>query len=191
MSNPNVFHRPVGSFGKYNTSFKTQYFWRWYYKYERQPIPYSKGRDLYGDLLHDLALMSITTGEYFFIANLGYFSAVKFKKDILDENGKVKMKHAGVDWKATKEHWKEIYPTLTAEEIKKIEDRPHIYHKNKLKFGNSLKFRWIKVKDLKKTSFLPLTCIESELGKKANSGAIGNMTNEDFNILVKTLRKTK
>lgn len=186
-----VFHRPKGSKGKHKVERKARDFWRWYFINNKRPIPYSKGMKLYPELMHSLLEMTIETGSYFLIPNLGNFCCVKRKMHISTEDGKLDISKIGIDWKATKDLWKEKYPNVSTEEIKKIEDRPYIYHRNKTTLGESLKIMWIRVPSVKYTSFKPTTTIEVKVGQKAKSGSVGNMTKEDFQILIKTLKQRR
>jgi hypothetical protein len=185
------YHRPKGSSGFYAGGVKARNFHRWYFRKVKNPIPYSKGKGLFAEILNELGMMSITTGEYFLIPNLGFFCACKVPRKVTNKEGKLNMDRVGIDWNSTKKHWKEIYPDKTAEEIKKIEDKPYIYHRNKLTTGNALKFNWIKPPSAKGSIFHPMSCLEAALGNKAKEGCIGTVTREDFKILIRTIKKRK
>jgi hypothetical protein len=185
-----MFSRSKGATGKYKCNRKTRHFWSWYYTYAYKPIPYSKGKALYAELLHELVKMSIETGAHFYLPHMGLFCCVtKPVKGTIKKDNTVNINKVGTDWKATKELWKELYPGLTGEEIKQIPDRPRVKHMNKSGVGKKLLIHWLNRPKYMK--FHPVTAVESLLGQKAKSGAIGITSNEDFAILVKTLTKRR
>jgi hypothetical protein len=64
----------------------------------------------------------------------------KKQKIVYNEDGGVNRICYKVDWLATKEHWKQVYGDLPAEQLKQIKGKTRVYCKNKYRMS----FKYIK-----------------------------------------------
>jgi len=94
---------------------------------------------------HIFNIILYDSGEYKFTRQLGSIRIknTKFKLK-LNEDGSVKKNQLKVNFKASKELWKEKYPDKTWEEIKNIPNKPLVYFLNKHSNGKYNKFYWDK-----------------------------------------------
>ena len=90
-------------------------------------------------------LMVFDSFDYRMPARLGYIRVKKKLVEIkLDESGKVDARRLSINWKKTKQYWKELYPTLTIEEIKALKDKPLIREPNEHTGGYRMIWFWDK-----------------------------------------------
>ncbi len=79
------------------------------------------------------------------LPGMGNIEVRKRRPSILDKDGNIKKKALKIDYKASKDLWKELYPGKCVEEIKEIKDKPIAYHTNKHSDGYIYKFMWDKL----------------------------------------------
>lgn len=78
-------------------------------------------------------------------SRLGSIRIRKFNNSLrLDKNGEIANK-LKVDWHKTRKKWEELYPKKSPEEIKKIKDKPLVYHLNEHTDNYVFKWYWDKV----------------------------------------------
>ena len=80
---------------------------------------------------------------------VGYMRIEKGKPEVsLDENGEVNTKYLQVDWKSTRELWRETYGDKTSKEIdeslKEGEKKPLLFYLNENTGGYIVGFKWKK-----------------------------------------------
>lgn len=74
---------------------------------------------------------------------LGFLRVKAFKQNIkFTEDGKLDTQKNPIDWKATKDLWKELYPNKTAAELKAIPNKKLIVHVNEHSNGYTMKWHW-------------------------------------------------
>lgn len=74
---------------------------------------------------------------------LGNFRIIKkLYKPKLTPTGELDKRSLIIDFKATREMWKKLYPDKSWEEILKIENKPNIYNQNKHTDGYLCKWHW-------------------------------------------------
>lgn len=76
------------------------------------------------------------------LPNLGYLSVQKTKPVLLNEDGTLRKKGLRPDWGACRKLWAEKYPDKTWDEIKAIEGKPLVYHKNRHTDGYVYSIVW-------------------------------------------------
>jgi hypothetical protein len=79
------------------------------------------------------------------LPGMGHIEIRKRRPRILDKAGNIKKRALKIDYKATKDLWKELYPDKSKEEIKELRDKPVVYHTNKHSDGYIYKFVWDKL----------------------------------------------
>jgi hypothetical protein len=123
-------HRPEGSKGQNNSDLTTQDFYKFYMKQlKKDPtrIPRSKMRQVFNDLTKSM-MAEVRDGGKIQIHKVGNMY-VKLIKVPLMEEGDVNP-HLPIDWKTTYEYWEALYPDLTREELKALDNKPLIRHLN-------------------------------------------------------------
>jgi len=60
----------------------------------------------------------------------------------IDEDGNLDVRKLSINWKKTKEYWEELYGGKTAEEVKKIKDKPLVRELNKHTDGYRFLWYW-------------------------------------------------
>ena len=58
------------------------------------------------------------------LPGMGHIEIRKRRPRILDKAGNIKKRALKIDYKATKDLWKELYPDKSKEEIKELRDKP-------------------------------------------------------------------
>ena len=82
--------------------------------------------------------------EFFMPARLGtmYIRRREVKLYIDKKTNKIATRVLRVDYKKTKEKWKELYPDKTSEEIKQIENKPLIFNLHQNTDGKYAQWYW-------------------------------------------------
>ena len=77
---------------------------------------------------------------------LGKVRVKKFKQNIkIKENGEIYKRTMPVNWKKTKALWKDQYPDMSPEQIKKIPNKQVIYHLNEHTAGYRCTLHWDRI----------------------------------------------
>jgi len=97
-----------------------------------------------GELFHAFAMSMIKEATTIKLTRLGDFRIRGFKPKYLNAAGELKAKILRPDWKKTKEYWAVKYGGLSAVELKKIKNKPIIYHMNEHSNGYSYETIWNK-----------------------------------------------
>lgn len=102
-----------------------------YKKSVDNPVTYKQYKEFYNELGEEIYRLLIN-GETIPMPN-GFGNLRIFKKKpkvVEQENGELRLYGYRPDWKATKQLWKEKFPTRTLEELKAIKNKPIVFHKN-------------------------------------------------------------
>ena len=82
---------------------------------------------------------------YYMPFRLGDICIKKKEKNVVfTDDGKIDTKQLRVDWERTLDHWRELYPDLTPDELKKIPGKKKFYHLNEEVNGYVAYFHWSK-----------------------------------------------
>lgn len=114
--------------GKINATFKSDDFYKEYKTQVNSPLPKAKYNSIRQDIYDELCQEIYKNGQYKFKFHFGDIQILKSKRKIsYNSNGSINKINYKVDWKKTKEYWKEKYPGLTQEELKQIKGKTKIY----------------------------------------------------------------
>lgn len=109
-------------------------FFKYYLENTETPIKdYKLFSKIINEINESVSNAIIFKGYEFKMPNILFKISITKKRQRLklDENGNPITKWLPVDFKATKELWKQIYPGLTEEQILQIPDRKRVYLRNK------------------------------------------------------------
>ena len=119
---------------------------KYYQEHSRDPIEKSLIGRILREYNTEILRMMIYDGlDYSMSHRIGSFRIKKFDNSLkLNDEGEIANK-LRPDWAKTKEKWAELYKGASAEEIKKIPDKPIIYHLNNHTDGYVFRWYWDKV----------------------------------------------
>lgn len=132
-------NRKKGAQGKNNANVTSQDFYRFYYDNQRKPIPYSKVKNLYKDLMAGIMEVMLE-GDDAVIPNLGTFSIKSYKPKKFDKDGN--FLKPSIDFGRSWKYWRKIYPGKTDEEIAELDNKPVLRYENKHSKGLKYMFYW-------------------------------------------------
>jgi len=163
-------NRKKGAQGKNNANVRSQDFYRFYYDHERKPIPYSKLKNLYKDLMSGV-MQIMLDGDEAVIPNLGSFSIRSYKPKKFDKNGNF-LKPA-IDFGRSWEYWRKLYPDKTDQEITKVKSKPVLRYENRHSKGLKYMFYWdhstLAIRGKQVYNFKPATQYNRKLSKIVKS----------------------
>jgi len=109
-------------------------------------VDYKSFAGIIYDFNKELARLLIEEGiEFKMPQRLGFMRIRKWKlKNYMNPDGTINKRKLPVDWKRTKELWKEIYPNKTPEQLKAIPKKKVIYHLNEHTDGYRYRLYWSK-----------------------------------------------
>lgn len=114
--------------GKFNATFKKNEFYNEYKNSCKNPLSKDVFSNVRECLYQELSNMLYTEGEFKFPFKFGDMKIQKRQRKIVyNKDGSINKIGYKVDWKKTKEYWKEKYPGLTPEELKQIKGKTKIY----------------------------------------------------------------
>lgn len=131
--------------------YKTDYGYKDLYKHYLDNHPDNVDYKTYIEVMkryYDLIMpMVIEEGlEIRLPARMGHFRIKQHNYEIrLNDKGELDKRHLIVNYKKTKDLWEKKYPGKTPEELKKIKDKPLVYHLNEHSDGKLYIFFWDKV----------------------------------------------
>lgn len=73
---------------------------------------------------------------------LGFLRIKAIKQKVVIKDGKIDTKRMPIDWVACWEHWHQVYPDKTDEEIKQIPDKKLIVYTNEHTDGYIMRWYW-------------------------------------------------
>ncbi len=134
--------RHIGAKSKIEVHVGITDFYKYFKEYNDIDISHQTFSAVIKDLNQAISDLIIYEGYEFKIpGRLGFISIIKKKSKLkLSEDGKVDTRYLPVDFKATRELWKRLYPNLTEAEILEIPDRKRVFHTND--HSNGFIFRW-------------------------------------------------
>lgn len=130
------------------------------YKEDGGKLPYSLFRDVYETFISNVMYHIVEQSASFrMYSRLGDITIHKKKiEKFLDENGELQHKYRAPNWQATLELWNKKYGTNDKTELKKIPNKPLVYHDNEHTNGYTFYINWDKrtsnVKNQKKYLFI-------------------------------------
>ena len=134
--------RQKGSIGKYQVDYKLEDFYKHYKSNIGNQVTKHQYngfvKDLTGELMDSIVELS---GEIK-IPNIGYFSILGHKPNLVKKDGQLNTRALRPDWKRTWEHWYKKYEGKTQEEIIAITNKKPVYHENKHTDGVRYIFKW-------------------------------------------------
>jgi hypothetical protein len=94
----------------------------------------------------ELMRMIIEEGvEFKMPYRLGYLRIKKFKrKYMVLKDGTIDKRNQSINWKATRDLWKDVYPGKTITELKEVHGKPIVYYLNEHTNGYGFMFYWNK-----------------------------------------------
>ena len=91
-----------------------------------------------------------------FLRIKSYRSTIKFTDD-----GKLDTRKNAIDWKSTKDLWKELYPGKTSAQLKEIPNKKLIVHVNEHSNGEMVMFNWDKrISNVRNQSFYKFKAVK-------------------------------
>jgi hypothetical protein len=122
-----------GSSNKFKADFKYKDIYNHYKTQSVKPITKEQHSKVLTDTFEEVLKLVITNAfKVKFPHKFGELEIMKKEQKIVyDPDGSINRISYKVDWKATNEYWKKLYPELSTEEIRSLTDKPKIYCKNK------------------------------------------------------------
>lgn len=134
-------------------------------------------KDFYKELFD---LLIYDSFEYVMPFRLGYLRIAKLSSKPKIKNGKLDKKSLRPDWKSTLELWEKEYGKISKEELKKIPNKPLVYHTNKHTSGYRFKFLWDRLTCTIKNAKMYTLQINRETKRKLAKVAKDPYTKIDF-----------
>lgn len=106
-----------------------------YCKKVEKPVDIKNYKKFY-DIMGKKMFECLIDGQDVKLPYFGILSIYQKRPRVVEtKNGNLYLKGYRPDWKKSKDKWKELYPTLNQEELKKIKNKPIIFHTNELTGG--------------------------------------------------------
>lgn len=95
------------------------------------PVTYKQYKNFYNELSDSMYNLLLQGHVIPLPCNFGNLKIYKKKPKVIEtSDGELRLYGYRPDWKATKDLWKDKYPSRTLEELKQIKNKPIIFHKN-------------------------------------------------------------
>lgn len=106
-------------------------------------VDYKSFTGIINDFNKEIARIIIEKGaEFTMPLRLGSLRIKKYKQKTMNPDGTIIRNNMVVDWKRTKELWKELYPGKSLKELKPIRGKQVVYYLNEHTDGYRYKFYW-------------------------------------------------
>lgn len=127
---------------KFKCNLKHKDLYNYYKSNVIEPLTHKQHSQIMDDVFESVMQMVIKEGlSVKFPYKFGKLEIQKRKQKIkYNTDGTVNRICYKIDWQKTKQHWNEIYGNIGFEELKKITNKPKIYHNNKFRMS----FKYLK-----------------------------------------------
>jgi hypothetical protein len=121
--------------GKYTSDIKFDNIYKMYKKDVKNYLDKKLFKSIWREYAEKVInLMIMESYELVLGSHMGTISIRQRKAKLrLEEDGSLRKKDLFVNWESTKKLWEEMYPGLSAEEIKAIPNKKLVYHTDKVK----------------------------------------------------------
>jgi len=166
--------RRKGSKGKKNSDIGKRDFLKWYKENCKNPLPESKVKHVYEDLMKGLGELISIHGEKVHIPNLGHFYVQLYRPKKLRPDGSLNLGVLPKDLKATEDLWLEKWPDKSWDEILEIPDKPIVYHRNDHSKGYMPRTMWdhknYPIRNKRIYRFIPVTKVREQISQTMRDG---------------------